>query len=155
MKGVRLQNIVISEAISADLTRLRQIYLTVRIETFPWLEPDKMKLSDFDESTEGELVLKAETDENIVGFVSIWKPEKFIHNLYVEPAYQGKGVGTKLIDEVAKKVGFPLSLKCLKENTHALNYYRAHGWYTVQEDFSSEGYYFLMRNDGPNFNIRG
>ncbi|HIE89654.1 MAG: GNAT family N-acetyltransferase [bacterium] len=32
----------------------------------------------------------------MTGFISIWSPEKFVHHLYVDPKYQGRGVATIL-----------------------------------------------------------
>ena len=39
-------------------------------------------------------MLVADTDGQVVGFVSIWQPEDFIHNLFVSPEWQNHGIGT-------------------------------------------------------------
>ncbi|MGL6216789.1 MAG: GNAT family N-acetyltransferase, partial [Lacrimispora sphenoides] len=121
-------NILILEANQSNHEELREIFFTVRKDTFHWIEPKELKLSDYDESTKDELILAAFINNKIVGFVSIWVPDKFIHNLFVLQDFQCKGVGTALINEAAKRVGLPLTLKCVKENTTAFDYYKAHNW---------------------------
>jgi len=85
----------------------------------------------------------------VVGFVSIWVPDKFIHNLFVLQDFQGKGVGTALVNEAIKKVGLPLTLKCVKSNTKAFNYYKSQNWKIEKEEMGNEGLYYLMKYSNP------
>lgn len=142
-------NILIMEATQSNYEDLRKIFYTVRRNTFHWVEPGKLKLSDFDESTREELILAAQIENEIVGFASVWVPDKFIHNLFVLQEFQGHGIGTALIDEVIKRVGLPLTLKCVKENAKAYNYYISHNWKIEKEEMGSEGLYYLMKYDRP------
>ncbi len=98
-------NILILEAKQSNYEELREIFFAVRQNTFHWIEPKELKLSDFDESTKDELILAAFINNKMVGFVSIWVPDKFIHNLFILKDFQGKGVGTALINEATKRVG--------------------------------------------------
>lgn len=142
-------NILVLEAKQSNYEELREIFFTVRRDTFQWIDPKELKLSDFDESTKDELILAAFIKNRIVGFVSIWVPDKFIHNLFVLQDFQGKGVGTALIYEAIKKVGLPLTLKCVKSNTNAFNYYKSHNWKIEKEEMSNEGLYYLMKYSNP------
>lgn len=142
-------NILILEAKQSNHEELREIFFTVRKDTFHWIEPKALKLSDYDESTKDELLLAAFINNKIVGFVSIWVPDKFIHNLFVLQDFQGKGVGTALINEAAKRVGLPLTLKCVKENTKAFDYYKSHNWKIEKEEMGNEGLYYLMKYSSP------
>lgn len=142
-------NILILEAKQSNHEELREIFFTVRKDTFHWIELNTLKLSDYDESTKDELILAAFINNKIVGFVSIWVPDKFIHNLFVLQDFQGKGVGTALINEAAKRVGLPLTLKCVKANTKAFDYYKSHNWKIEKEEMGNEGLYYLMKYSRP------
>lgn len=142
-------NILVLEATQSNYEELREIFFTVRRNTFHWIEPEGLKLSDFDESTKDELILVALIKNEIVGFVSIWVPDKFIHNLFVLQDFQGKGVGTALVNEAIKRVGLPLTLKCVKSNTKAFNYYKSHNWKIEKEEMGNEGLYYLMKYSNP------
>ena len=69
----------------------------------------------------------------------------FIHNLFILEDFQGKGIGTVLVNEAIKMVGLPLTLKCVKSNINALNYYKSHNWKIEREEMGSEGLYYLMK----------
>ena len=142
-------NILVLEATQSNYEELREIFFTVRRNTFHWIELEELKLSDFDESTKDELILVALIKNEIVGFVSVWVPDKFIHNLFVLQDFQGKGVGTALVNEVVKRVGLPLTLKCVKSNTKAFNYYKSHNWTIEKEEMGNEGLYYLMKYNSP------
>ena len=53
--------------------------------------------AEFLGSIDGEDVHVAMLGEDIVGFASVWVPERFIHHLYVSPAHQRAGVGSALL----------------------------------------------------------
>ena len=44
-----------------------------------------LKIEDYKKSTEGEKVFVAERNKQVVGFISIWEADSFIHNLFVDP----------------------------------------------------------------------
>ena len=138
-------NILVLEAKESNYEELREIFFTVRRNTFHWIEPETLKLSDFDESTKDELILVASIGNKIAGFISIWVPDKFIHNLFILEDFQGKGIGTVLVNEAIKMVGLPLTLKCVKSNINALNYYKSHSWKIERGEMGSEGLYYLMK----------
>ncbi|MEO7990182.1 MAG: GNAT family N-acetyltransferase [Chryseolinea sp.] len=59
----------------------------------------------------------------------------------VDPAYQGKGFGSKLLQEfetVSKEMGFhKLMLTVKSENAQAIKSYQRNGWYIVSDDGKS------------------
>lgn len=140
-------SIVIQKAKKEEYDELRKIFLATRQEDFKWLEPDSIKIEDFDTSTEGELILVAKINSKIAGFVSIWEEDRFIHNLFVSLSFKRHGVGKALIEESIKAVGLPLTLKCVKANLSALNFYLSQGWTIVEEVKDTEPYY-LMKYEG-------
>ena len=117
-------DIEILEANINDLDDLRKLYLKVRTGSFFWLDKSTLALEDFDHDTEGELIFVAKHLGLIVGFISVWTAENFIHNLFISKEYQRNGIASLLIKKVKDEIGLPLSLKCVKQNENALNFYQ-------------------------------
>ncbi len=139
--------IYIQKAQKEEYDDLRKIFFNTRQEDFNWMEYDSIKLDDFDSSTEGELILTAKINNEIVGFVSIWEEDKFIHNLFVSSKFKRCGVGKALINQCVKVVELPLTLKCVRENENALNFYLSQGW-TIEEEVTGKEPYYIMKYDG-------
>ncbi len=76
-----------------DRLILQKLYLEVRVSTFNWLDTSKFTLCDFDSSTLDENIWVAIYKNKIVGFVSVYQPDNFIHNLYVDVRMKNKGIG--------------------------------------------------------------
>jgi GNAT superfamily N-acetyltransferase len=127
-----------------DYTSLRTLFLKERQNTFSWLDPSIFHLEDFDKAIHGEYVLVAILDESIVGFISIWMPNNFIHHLYLDQKHQDKGLGTQLLKAAIKKTNFPLTLKCLEDNTKAVAFYRRKGFIEKERGPSEHGDYILF-----------
>lgn len=152
MKGENIMKknyIYIQKAQKEEYDDLRKIFLHTRQENFNWMEYDSIKLDDFDSSTEGELILTAKINNEIAGFVSIWEEDKFIHNLFVSSNFKGCGIGKALINQSVKVVGLPLTLKCVKANENAVNFYLSQGW-TIEEEVTEKEPYYLMKYEGIN-----
>lgn len=112
----------------ADEQSLSCIYLSCRLETFYWLPQQNLKLTDFNKDTEGERILVIEADSKLVGFISIWMQDNFIHHLFIESLHQGKGFGKLLLAEALKIIGRPARLKCVVQNSRACQFYEKQGW---------------------------
>ncbi|MEZ9698392.1 GNAT family N-acetyltransferase [Vibrio sp. 10N.261.46.E12] len=109
------------------LTALQVLYLESRQNTFHWADADAFKLSDFDQDTEGEQVWVAVSGEKLLGFVSVWEPDSFIHHLYVSPQTLRSGAGSALLN-TCKQHYSDLTLKCLTANENAIGFYRSQGF---------------------------
>ncbi|HIG42804.1 MAG TPA: N-acetyltransferase [Gammaproteobacteria bacterium] len=96
---------------------------------------------DFKSLVKNEQVLLAVREQQVVGFVSIWAPEKFIHHLYINPDQQKKGAANALIKSCIERHGLPLSLKSLTANTNACRYYENNNWVAENTGEGSEGIY--------------
>jgi ribosomal protein S18 acetylase RimI-like enzyme len=116
--------ITISEIVKDDIIILQQLFLSVRQQTFVWLDTSFYQLTDFNEETKGELILVAKCDDKIAGFISVWTPDAFIHHLYIKKEYQGAGIGTALLKEVKNRFSVSIRLKCLKDNKVAIDFYK-------------------------------
>lgn len=124
---------------------MEQLYLTTRLHYFSWLDRTVLGLEDFSRDTAGERVWVAEEDKQVVGFISVWDSENYIHNLFVLPGYARRGIGAALLRECLKNIGRPARLKCVSENLPALAFYQAMGWQTIAEGVGSDGDYELMQ----------
>jgi GNAT superfamily N-acetyltransferase len=129
-----------------DRPSLRDIYLTTRKHSFEWLDPQSLNESDFDRDTAGEKIWVAENSSQIVGFVSVWEADSFVHHLFVLPEFSNLGYGSRLLEACLEYINGPAQLKCVVQNTVAMTFYRAKGWQTVSKGISSEGEYYLMRS---------
>ncbi len=86
--------------------------------------------------TRDERLLVAEADGAVVGFVSLYAPQSFVHHLYVEPAFKGRGIGRALLARAVALAGGRASLKCQLRNADALAFYRRLGW---RDDETGDG----------------
>ena len=127
-----------------DRAALREVYLESRKHAFTWLEPPPFLLHDFDRDTDGETIWVALASRKPLGFLSLAKPENFIHNLFIHPDHLGRGFGSTLLKEALASIGRPVTLKCLALNTHARDFYLAKGWSVVGRGNGKDGEYLLM-----------
>ena len=113
-----------------------------------WLPPEERSKMDFTKVSEGETVVVCYSREgDILGFVSVYEPESFIHHLYVAPNCQGQGVGTGLLHSLEAWVPMPWHLKCVERNENALAYYLSQGWVEETRAEGPEGAYVLLKKN--------
>lgn len=138
---------IIEKMTEEQRVELRQLYFVSRKNAFFWEDASKFDLADFDHDTKDELVLVAISDKKVVGFISLYIEENFIHTLFVSPEKQGLGIGSSLLKEAQKVLKGPLKLKCLSQNTAALNFYASKGWKKMDEvrfDNENDNYWNLI-----------
>lgn len=99
--------------------------------------PNRRRLvsaEEFLSETEGERVFVAHRKTRIMGFLSIWMTDAFVHHLYVDPDFQRQGIGVALLARAADFMeGVELSLKCQVQNENAISFYRAVGFVETGE----------------------
>ena len=137
--------IEISEIHEGDLVMLQQLFLSVRRDTFDWLDTLDYKLEDFNEQTVNEFILVARHDNIVIGFISLWLPDSFIHHLYIKNEYQATGVGTALLQRIKNIVTPPIRLKCLKKNEIALSFYKRNGFEEKENGVGPEGEFSILQ----------
>lgn len=116
-----------------------------------WLSSDRPE-DDLEEQSKGETIIVAESGGHILGFVSIWVLENFVHHLYVHLDHQGRGVGRLLLEEAARICPGDLTLKCVKANQRAMTFYRRTGWTEASSGVGPEGDYALFVRTDTNQN---
>lgn len=134
----------VREAREEDYPELRRIYLESRKKHFHWANRNEMALDEFDRDTVEERILLAEDAGRILGFVSLYLPEDFIHLLFMHPDATGKGAGALLLDHAIAKMNKPVKLKCVSDNQRALNFYMNRGWKKVVEEGNPGEKYWVL-----------
>ncbi|VTQ58928.1 putative acetyltransferase [Campylobacter jejuni] len=129
----------------ADRPLLRTLYLASRKHTWTWLEDD-FQLEDFDRAVIGEKILVAERDGHLLGFASIFTQENFLHNLFIDPQYQGTGAGTALLHAAEETFTRQGSLKCLVKSENSVGFYLSKGWNIISTGESPKGEYYLFHS---------
>lgn len=88
---------------------------------------------------------QATQDETILGFVSVFEPDGFIHHLYVAPKNQNQGVGKELLNSLNSWLPLPWHLKCVEANMRALRFYFREGWVKIEVAQGPDDSYALLR----------
>ncbi|MEJ5053407.1 GNAT family N-acetyltransferase [Sphingobacterium sp. MYb382] len=124
--------------------QLRALFLASRQKSFSWLDTSTYRLDDFEQQTAGELIFVALLDGHVVGFISIWEEDNFIHHLYIAEGHKNQKIGTTLLTTACQYLDGPVQLKCLVENVNACSFYRKNGFVEKETGDSAEGKYVLM-----------
>jgi GNAT superfamily N-acetyltransferase len=129
----------------ADRPFLRTLYLASRKQTWTWLEDD-FQLEDFDRAVIGEKILVAERDGHLLGFASVFTQENFLHNLFIDPQFQGTGAGSALLHAAETTFTRRGSLKCLVKSKNSVGFYLSKGWIIISTGESPKGEYYLFHS---------
>ncbi|QHM71636.1 GNAT family N-acetyltransferase [Mixta intestinalis] len=128
----------------ADRPFLRTLFLAARKANWTWLNGNSWQLEDFDRVVLGETILVAEEDGHRLGFAAFLENDNFLHSLFVDPQFQGQGVGSALLQAVQERFTATGALKCLLANKRAQDFYLHHGWQVMSQGESEQGKYVLM-----------
>ena len=104
---------------------------------------NSLTIEAFELSVEGEEVHVALFDEKIIGFISVWVVDNFIHHLYVHSDQQKKGIARALIQTCVARYGLPLRLKSVVANEQACTFYEYNKWLIKDIGEGPEGPYNL------------
>lgn len=136
-------DIIVRKASQGEELLVFEIFSRIQKEEFPWVSAP-MSFEDFKLSIEGEDIYAALIGEKIIGFVSVWRQDSFIHNLFVKKQFRRAGAGKALLEYAIKELGGKAFLKCVVENKDALRFYADGGWKKISSGESKDGVYFLM-----------
>jgi ribosomal protein S18 acetylase RimI-like enzyme len=121
----------VRRARSDELRACADLYVRVLSETFTWLPPERHSRNDFLRAArEEEEVYVAVEDGRILGLAAFFRPQNFLHSLYVDT--RGRGVGKALLDHLLNVADGPLSLKVQAPNRRAQAFYRREGFYCTE-----------------------
>lgn len=136
----------IRKAEERDLSRIAEIFVfNNRINYFPIFKDEKFSFGELqvvslidDYLSRREVLEKIYVfDSGIVkGFIQINKTE--ICKLYVDPCFQGEGIGHELIEFAIREFGVS-RLWALEKNVRAISFYNRHGFrLTGQKEFEQD-----------------
>lgn len=134
----------IRKAARADITRLKEIRSAVaeNILTNPDLVTDK----DYEWFIESGLLWVWDENDTIKGFAAGDSRKGWIWALFVDPVYEGMGIGRILFSYACQDLcnaGFKEIFLSTDENSRAATFYRAAGWQQVKKLNENEAVYRL------------
>lgn len=74
-------------------------------------------------------------DNFILGFIGL--NDNYIEGIFVDSKYQGKGIGTALLNK-AKEIKQQLTLSVYKKNSRAIKFYQKNGFEITEENIDEE-----------------
>jgi GNAT superfamily N-acetyltransferase len=113
---------------AAEIEDAAALYVRAGTAAFSWRPEGHFQAEDFRRFAEDEEIWLALMGDALVGILSIFRAENFVHCLYVDPDAQRLGVGRALVDRVHSVVGAPLTLKLDLPNRNAIKFYETTGW---------------------------
>ena len=121
-----------------DLLEAAALFERVANATMPWLPRETQDRAAFLAAAHDEIVWIAVADGRQVGLAALYAPQSFLHSLYVDDAWQGRGVGRALLETAMEAAAAPLSLKVQERNTAARAFY-AHAGFQEADRGSENG----------------
>lgn len=136
----------IRQAVPADVSRIAEIIVfNNRLNFFPIFRDEafsfgKVQVLPLANAylANGELLNRTWVyDDGVVKGIAVVNGAE-LEKLYVEPAFQGQGIGAQLLDHAASALGVNW-LWALEKNTGALRFYARHGFLPTGERKYEEG----------------
>ena len=105
-----------------------EVYVRSGRAAFDWVDPEEFQAAKFYGWAEGgeEVYLAADAGKAL-GVLTFRRPGNAIHNLFVEPHAQGRGIGSALLAHALRIADGPIVLKCDAANAAALGFYARRG----------------------------
>lgn len=149
LRVTQYMSISIRKAQPADTAALANLFQESRRRSFHWKSPQEFQLADFEKQTTGEVVWVAvDHNETILGFVSVYESDRFVHHLFVHPNYQRNEIGKLLLRSLDRWLARPYRLKCVVTNQGAREFYRKNGWLEIDRGVSEDGDFLLLEWTG-------
>lgn len=121
---------VIRRASETELDACADLFERVVKDWARWAPAHEITAAFIRPSFDDEEVYLALDEGRLIGFMAFYRPESFVHSLFVER--QRSGVGRALLDHAAQIADGSLHLKCATPNEAARAYYAHLGWREVE-----------------------
>jgi ribosomal protein S18 acetylase RimI-like enzyme len=132
-----------------EIPACAELYVRVLRDTFTWQPPERHHREDFLHAAREEEIYVAVRDGEILGLAAFYRPQHFLHSLYV--ARRGEGIGKALLDHVSAACGGTLSLKVQAPNVRAQAFYAREGFHCVErgQDIGSDVAWLRLVRERP------
>lgn len=139
----------IRRARAEELGPCADLYVRVLRDTFSWQPADRHHREDFLRAAAEEEIYVAVEDGRILGLAGFFRPQHFLHSLYVDR--RGQGIGKALLDHVSAVAGGAISLKVQAPNRRALAFYVREGFRCVErgQDLGSDVAWLRLVRERP------
>lgn len=121
-----VRGLTVRRARPEELAACAELYVHVLRDTFTWIPPERHSEGDFLRAARDEEIFVALEDDRIVGTAALYRPQAFLHSLYV--IERGRGIGKALLAYVSAAAGGALQLKCQAANARAQAFYAREGF---------------------------
>jgi GNAT superfamily N-acetyltransferase len=122
-----------------------EIYVRSGRTAFPWVDPELFQVSEIVAwAEEGEELYLAFDRGRPVAMMSFWRPDNFIHNLFVDPRAQGLGAGSALLNFAYGIADGPVTLKCDLLNAPSMRFYGRRGMTEVGRGVGPHGRSYVV-----------
>ncbi|GAB2600814.1 GNAT family N-acetyltransferase [Pseudactinotalea suaedae] len=112
-----------------DLPAIADLHLRARAAAYPAMPRGIHPPHEVQEWVAGwdlsEAAVWVAERDGLLGYARLW--QDWLEDLYVDPAHQGQGVGSRLLEEVKTQRPHGFRLWVFESNTPARAFYRAHG----------------------------
>jgi GNAT superfamily N-acetyltransferase len=122
---------IVRRARLEELPVAASIYQRTLRDTFTWIPAWRHNAQDFLNAAADEEIYVAVADARIVGVAAFYRPDNFLHSLYV--ADRRRGVGKAILDHVVEVATGPVSLKCQAVNLKAQAFYVREGFVITEQ----------------------
>jgi GNAT superfamily N-acetyltransferase len=143
------QAVTIRPASRGDVAACAALYERVRRHSFLWESPTSCTADDFARIFAGEAWTLAWAGVLLAGLASVFAAEGFVHGLYVDPAFQGQGIGRPLLAAGLAGTRGAARLKCNVGNGIARRFYQRLGWREVARNGCRPADWILYMHPRP------
>jgi GNAT superfamily N-acetyltransferase len=123
--------VIVRRARLEELPVAASIYQRTLRDTFTWIPAWRHNAQDFLRQANDEEIYVAVADARIVGVAAFYRPDNFLHSLYV--AERRRGVGKAMLDHIIAVATGPVSLKCQAINLKAQAFYVREGFVITEQ----------------------
>jgi len=121
-----ISGLTLRRARADELADCARLYVRVLTDTFTWVSPERHRAADFLMAARDEEIFVAAEGARIMGLAALYRPQAFLHSLYVTE--RGRGIGRALLHYVTASAGGRLQLKCQAANVRAQAFYDREGF---------------------------
>lgn len=141
--------VAIRPATDADIAACAALWDRVQRAVFAWDPETVYGRAAFERSIAGEVLILAWADSRIAGLISVFRPDSYVHSLYVDLPWQGCGIGRQLLRAGLAGIAGSARLKCDIANVAAQRFYARLGWREVGRSGSRPADWILYLHDRP------